>query len=50
MMHTPTFERKNLIILESGLSFVLLLIGIISYLRSIGYMVSEKESRNIENL
>lgn len=47
-MHTPSYNYKPLYMIEAGLSFLIILIGIMAYLREIGYLVGEKEERNIE--
>lgn len=36
--------------MEGGLSFLLLFVGISAFLREIGYLVSERQSRNIEHM
>ena len=49
-MRTPEFKVKRYFMFEGGISFVILLTGIISYLRTLGFLVYEKESRNVENM
>ena len=49
-MHTPDYSYSNIIFTEGAVAFVFLLSGIIIYLRTIAYIVSEREGRNIENL
>ena len=49
-MHTPDYSFSNVIFTEGAVTFVFLLSGIIIYLRTIAYIVAERENRNIQNL
>lgn len=49
-MHTPTYSYKQLYLIESGMSFLILLIGLCLYLREIGYLVTERENKNLEHM
>jgi hypothetical protein len=50
-MKTPTYDYKDKYqFFEPAFLFIFLLTSIVSYLRGIGYIVTEREGRNIDNL
>lgn len=49
-MKSPDYQERKFFLLEGAVGFIFILSGLITFLRMIGFMVSEKEGRNIENL
>ena len=49
-MKSPNYKESKFFLLEGAVGFIFILSGIITFLRMVGFMVSEKEARNIENL
>ena len=49
-MKSTFYQERKFFLLEGALGFIFILSGVITFLRMIGFMVTEKEGKNIENL